>query len=93
MTKVLDNWRDFFAQWPAEMQRRGIIVTTFGEQIPFSAFWTSASYLLMERQTPDSLGARTIVLAFTQIAALKLVDVVKMNAFQSIGFEGPPHKA
>ncbi len=92
MPIVLDNWRDFFTQWPAEMHRRGIVVTSFGEQIPFSAFWTSSNLLLLERQTPDSLGARTIVLAFTQITALKIVDVLKLNAFQTIGFEGPPSK-
>jgi hypothetical protein len=89
---VLENWRDFFEQWPAELQRRGILVTAFGEQIPFSGFWTTANLLLLERQTPDSLGARTIVLAFTQITALKIVDVVKPKCFQSLGFEGPPPK-
>jgi hypothetical protein len=92
MPPVLENWRDFFAQWPADMHRRGIIVTSFDEQIPFSAFWTSSNLLLLERQTPDSLGARTIVLAFTQITALKIVDVVKPKSFQTLGFEGPPTK-
>jgi hypothetical protein len=93
MSVVLENWRDFFVHWPAEMQRRGIVVTNFDEQIPFSAFWTSPNLLLLERQNPDALGARTIVLEFTQIAALKMVDVIKIKAFQTIGFEGPPPKS
>jgi hypothetical protein len=92
MAPVLENWRDFFAQWPSDMQRRGIVVTSFNEQIPFSAFWTSSNLLLLERQTPDSLGARTILLPFTQIAAIKIVDVVKAKSFQTIGFEGPAAK-
>ncbi|MCC6123515.1 MAG: hypothetical protein IT426_00985 [Pirellulales bacterium] len=92
MSSVLENWRDFFAHWPSEVQRRGIVVTSFGEQIPFSAFWTSSNLLLLERQTPDSLGARTIILAFAQIVAIKIVDVVKAKSFQSIGFEGPAAK-
>jgi hypothetical protein len=92
MPLVIEGWKDFFNQWPAEMNRRGIIVTSFGEQIPFSAFWTNANYLLMERQTPDSLGARTIALDFQQIAALKIVDVLKSKAIQALGFEGPPSK-
>jgi hypothetical protein len=74
------------------MHRRGIIVATFGEQIPFSGFWISANLLLLERQTPDSLGARTILMPLDQIAALKLVDVFKLKAFQPLGFEGPPQK-
>jgi hypothetical protein len=92
MTAVLENWRDFFAQWPADMPRRGIIIAEFGEQMPFSAFWTSPTYLLLERTTPDSLGARTIVLPFTQVAALKITDVVKPKTFQPLGFEGVPVK-
>jgi hypothetical protein len=93
MPIVLENWRDFFTQWPTEMLRRGIVVTSFGEQIPFSAFWTSSNLLLLERQNPDALGARTIVLEFTQIAGLKMVDVIKVKAFQTIGFEGPVPKS
>jgi hypothetical protein len=46
----------------------------------------------LERQTPDSLGARTIILEYAQISAMKIVDVVKSKSFQSIGFEGPPSK-
>jgi hypothetical protein len=93
MPQAIENWRDFFTNWPSEMKRRGIIVTSFGEQIPFSAFWTSSNLLLLERQSPDSLGARTIVLTFTQITALKIVDVVKINAFQSLGFQDSQSKS
>jgi hypothetical protein len=88
MPIVMENWRDFFLHWPSDMHRRGIVVTSFGEQIPFSGFWTSSNLLLLERQSPDSLGARTIILAFTQITALKIVDVVKSKSFQTMGFEG-----
>jgi hypothetical protein len=89
---IQTNWRDFFERWPADMNRRGIIVATFGEQIPFSGFWTNANLLLLERQTPDALGARTILMPFDQIAALKIVEVVKLKSFQTLGFEGPPQK-
>jgi hypothetical protein len=93
MSQALENWRDYFLQWPADLQRRGIIVTAFEEQIPFSGFWISSNFLLLERQTPDSLGARTILLTFSQITALKIVDVIKPKSFQSLGFEGPMSKS
>ena len=83
-----NHWGEFFSRWPAELPQRGIIVTTFNEQISFSAFWTSASLLLLERQTPDSMGARSIVLPYNQIIALKIVDVVKPKHFKAVGFEG-----
>jgi hypothetical protein len=93
MPVVLDNWRDFFVHWPPEMPRRGIVITAFGEQIPFSAFWTSSNFLLLERQNPDSIGARTIVLEFAQIAGLKTADIIKIKTFQTIGFEGQAAKS
>ncbi len=28
-------WRQCFQNWPAEVDRRGVLVTSFGEQIAF----------------------------------------------------------
>ena len=86
------HWRDFFCNWPKEMSRHGILVTSFGEQIPFSGFMTGKSLLLMDRKTPDTLGARTIVLAYEEITALKIVEVVKSKMFLSLGFDAAPSK-
>ena len=51
-------WRDYFLGWPKELPHRGVLVTSFGEQIPFDGFMTTDALLLIERRTPD-----TIVLA------------------------------
>jgi hypothetical protein len=87
---ALHSWKDVFCQWPADMPRRGVLVAAFGEQIPFSGFSTSEAFLLAERQTPDAMGARTVLLPYDQIVALKIVDIVKMRLFQSLGFEMLP---
>ena len=87
---VLHTWKDVFDRWPADMPRRGVLVVAFGEQVPFAGFSTSDAFLLAERQTPDSMGARTVLLPYDQIVALKIVDIVKMRLFQSLGFETPP---
>lgn len=87
-----NHWGEFFLHWPADLQRRGILVTAFNEQISFSTFWTSGSFLLLERQTPDAQGTRSIVLPYDQILALKIVDVVKPKHFKAAGFEGLPPK-
>ncbi len=90
MSTMTDSgWLRLFAEWPAEMPRRGIAVTTFGEQIPFSGFRTSETFLFLERQTPDSLGARTIIVPYVNLAAVKLTDVVKASSIQNLGFSGP----
>lgn len=83
-------WRQCFDNWPPEMARRGVLVTSFGEQIPFDGFATSPELLLIERRTPDTVGARSLLIAYHTIAALKIDDVVKMKTFESMGFIPPP---
>jgi hypothetical protein len=80
-------WKDVFTRWPAEMPRRGVLVATFGEQITFSSFAPSQAFLLIERQSPDTTGARTVILPYDNILGLKIVDVPKGKGFQSLGFE------
>jgi hypothetical protein len=85
-------WQDFFRKWPAELERRGVVVTAFDEQIPFDGFATSERLLLLDRKIPDTLGARKILLSYSQVLAVKITDVVKMKAFHSLGFDDPPVK-
>jgi hypothetical protein len=85
-------WQECFRNWPAGLERRGVVVTSFDEQIPFDGFATSEHLLLLERKIPDTLGARKILLSYSQIVALKITDVVKMKAFQSLGFDDPAPK-
>ncbi len=82
-------WSELLSHWPADLPRRGILVTAFNEQISFSAFWTSEKFLLLERQTPDSQGARTVMFTYDQILAIKIVDVVKSKQFKMLGFTVP----
>ena len=82
------GWKDFFRNWPARVPRRGVLVTSFDEQIPFDGFFTSETFLLIERRAPDSLGARMVVLGYDKVTALKITEVVKPKAFRSMGFEG-----
>ena len=86
------NWRDIFGRWPAELPRRGILVAAFGEQMSFSNFAASDAFLLVERQSPDSAGARTVLLPYDHILGLKIVDVIKLGAFKSLGFDLPAQK-
>ena len=71
------------------MPRRGVLVTSFGEQIPFASFATSPDLLLIERRAPDTVGARTVLMAYQEITAVKIIDVVKVKSFAALGFEAP----
>ena len=89
-TDAAETWRNCFDKWPPEMARRGVLVTSFGEQIAFDSFATSPDLLLIERRSPDTVGARTVLVAYQNILAVKIVDVVKTKTFGPMGFIPPP---
>ncbi len=81
-------WRKLFLEWPKELPRRGVAVTSFDEQIPFDGFLTSEGLLVLERRTPDTIGARKVILPYESIVGLKLTDVIRGKLLNSIGFAG-----
>jgi len=88
MDNPSELWRRFFRDWPAAMPQRGLVVTSFDELVPFAGFLVSEAFLLLIRQTPDAAGARSIVISYDKISAVKLTDIVKPKLFESMGFEG-----
>jgi hypothetical protein len=81
-------WRDLFLKWPKELPRKGVLVTGFGEQIPFDGFMTTDTLLVVERRTPDTIGARKVILPYAQVTAIKLIDVVRAKVLAAAGFAG-----
>ena len=88
MSTAADHFQDFFENWPSKMARRGMLVTSFGEQIPFCSFSTKGGLLAIQRGTPDSMGARQLVMPYSEISSLKITDVVPGEAFIEAGFVG-----
>jgi hypothetical protein len=81
-------WRELFLKWPAGAARKGVLVTDFGEQILFSGFMASESMILVERQTPDTVGARKVIVAYPNVTGVKVTEVVKGSVFEALGFKG-----
>ncbi len=65
----------------------------FDEQVPFSGFRTGAEQLLVERATPDPMGARMLIVPYSQIVAVKVTDPLDPNAVKSMGFGDDPASA
>jgi hypothetical protein len=82
------TWQRYFQNWPKEIAPRGIVVTSFDEQVPFDGFLTTDTMLLLQRKTPDNAGARKVLLAYDEVVAVKFVDVVRSKAFEMAGFVG-----
>jgi hypothetical protein len=83
-------WKALLDNWPAGIARAGVIVTTLNEQIPFEGFMHTAAFVMVERKTPDTLGARKIVIPLSAIALIKFVEVIGSQAFAPWGFVGAP---
>lgn len=76
-----------FEGWPGGLPRRGVVVTTLNEQIPFSDFRVAEDAVYVVRTTPDAIGSRSVILAWESIAALKFVDEVRPKVMAELGFE------
>lgn len=84
-----EAWRSLFETWPEAIPRRGIVITIFNESIPFAGYLISGGILLLERDKPDTLGARKVMLSYETIAAVKITDVIELARFQVMGFQPP----
>ena len=80
--------RRIFAEWPVSIPRQGMIVTTFGETIPFSNYMLSGELILVERKTPDALGARRVIMGMDSVQAIKILDAIELARFTAMGFQG-----
>ncbi|MEM6507642.1 MAG: hypothetical protein AAF711_19575 [Planctomycetota bacterium] len=83
-----NSFRELFANWPASLPRRGVVVSTLNEATPFKGFMLKADMIVLERQNPDTMGSRFILMPFEGISAVKLIDPLKAEAFAPLGFEG-----
>ena len=85
---VSEIWRDVFTNWPATIPRRGLVLSTLNEAIPFKSFLIKGETLLLERTIPDPMGTRFIVLTFDAIHLLKLTDSLKESVLTGAGYVG-----
>jgi hypothetical protein len=81
-------WKTFFNNWPAGIQRRGVLLTCLNEAIPFKGFMIKEDVLLLDRNNPDSMGARYILIDFAAINSVRLIDPLKESVFAGAGFLG-----
>jgi hypothetical protein len=66
-----------------------LLITTFNESVAFVNYMMSGGILLLERDRPDTVGARKVMVAYDAIAAVKITDVVDLAKFQELGFQPP----
>lgn len=82
------TWKATFTEWPPGIPRRGVLVNSLNEAMPFKSFLIRGETLLLERTNPDPLGSRFILLDFASIAAVKFIDPIKESLLNEAGFVG-----
>lgn len=82
-------WKTLFENWAPSVPRRGIVVTLYGENIAFVGYMLSEGVVLLDRDKPDTVGGRKVMLAYDQIACVKIVDPLELVRFQAMGFAPP----
>lgn len=86
MDSLINVWKNFFATWPSDLPQRGVVVAAFDEQIVFVSFLISDHVVMLERQAPDSVGGRKVLMPFQNIQAVKITDPVGNDVFTQAGF-------
>lgn len=81
-------WKTTFMNWPAGIPRRGVLVNSLNEAMPFKSFLTREDMLLLERTNPDPLGSRFILIGFESINSIRFIDPIKESLLNGAGFVG-----
>jgi hypothetical protein len=81
-------WKNLFTNWPKSLPRKGVLVTVGNEQIPYQEFFIADDVMLLQRRAPDTMGAREVMVPFTEISLLKMTEVVRPAAYREAGFQG-----
>ena len=87
--ETAEFWRRLFSDWPADIERRGAVLSKEGEALGFDNFVISEGLLLLERNAPDASGARKAFIAYDSIAIVKLPTVIELSQFHQLGFQPP----
>ena len=87
MDDVSSQWKQLFENWPNAIPKNGMVVTTFGETITFVNFLISPGILLIERDKPDSSGARKVMISYSAISAVKISSPMEIGRFTVMGFQ------
>ncbi|GAB4139025.1 MAG: hypothetical protein Tsb009_07680 [Planctomycetaceae bacterium] len=84
-----ESWRALFENWPEVIPREGMLVTKFNETISFVGYLISGGLLIVERDKPDTHGARKVIVPYEQICGVKLPTPMELARFQVMGFQAP----
>lgn len=88
MEPAKNIWLDLLQRWPKDMPQKGVVMTVLNESIPFVGFVYDDAMMVVQRQTPDAIGARQAIIPFASISYIKITAIVLPKAYTEFGFQG-----
>ena len=85
---AIQAWHKLFAGWPVSVPRQGMVVT-ITDTVPFIDFLVSEGLVLLERDRPDALGARKVMVPFSSIVVVKMTSTADLAEYRAMGFQSP----
>ena len=82
------DFHRILAEWPVSIERKGLLLTSFGESVPFIDFMLSGNLVLLDRGVPDTSDSRRVILAIDTIVGIKITSPIEMARFTAMGFQG-----
>ncbi len=79
-------WKSFFVDWPADLPRRGVVLSVLNDQTPFKDFWLQGELIMFDRTNPDTAGARYVMLCFDAVNSVKFVNPLSEATIAGAGF-------
>jgi len=83
----MDDMTRIFTNWPAAIPCQGVVVTAYGESIPFQEFLLTEELVLLLRPMPDSAGTRRVIMRISDIIGVRIVDPIEPERFTVMGFQ------
>ena len=85
---TFESWKSTFHNWPANLPRSGALVVE-GDTIVYGDFRVSDTMIIVDRKNPDAMGARKVMVHFSDIRGLKFMEVLELERFDTLGFKVP----
>ena len=76
-----------FPEWPAAIDRKGTVITSWGDSVPFIDYMVNGELLLLIRSQPDAHGTRRLILNINDVQGIRITEALDPVKFQAMGFQ------
>lgn len=83
----MNSMQQLLAEWPAAIERKGTIITSWGDSVPFVDYMLNGDLLLLIRSQPDAHGTRRLIMNLKDVNGIRIVEAIDPTRFQAMGFQ------